>query len=110
MNIYEYRVLWNEIIRFVDVFRRNPSIEILQKEPTYDNNVSNAFYAGVVGKLATEFNLVPPKWIFYKKYFLDNPVFLGGYTGAYNVFLLKDTPLDFKARNIFIGSNTFDRT
>ena len=109
MNQDEYRVLWNEIVRFVDAFRRDPSIEILQKEPSYDDDISNAFYAGLVGKLATDYNFVPPQWIFKKKYFLNEPIFIGGYTGAYNVFLLTDTPLDFKARNIFVASNTFDR-
>ena len=109
MNPNEYRILWNEVIRFVDDFRRNPNLEKIQKPPTYSNNVAQAFYAGVVEELTKEQNMNTPMWVFSPKYYLQNPVFLGGLKGIYRIFIMLETPLSFKARNIFIGANTFDR-
>jgi len=48
-------------------------------------------------------------WVFSSKYYLQNPVFLGGLKGEYRILIMLETPLSFKSRNIFIGANTFDR-
>ena len=109
MNRDEYRILWNEIISFVDEFRRNPSIDKLRDEPSYTNDIANAFYAGVVEELAKEQKLYVPQWAFNKKYYLPEPVFMGGWKGEYRILLMLETPLAFQIRNIFIGNNTFER-
>ena len=109
MNRDEYRILWNEIIRFVDDFRRNPSHDKLKERNDAMNDIANAFYAGVVEELAREQNMCAPQWVFQKKYYLPEPVFLGGLKGEYRIFVLLETPLAFKVRNIFVGDNVLDR-
>jgi len=109
MNRDEYRILWNEIIRFVDDFRRNPSFDKLKIEASYTNNIANAFYAGVVEELAKEHNMKAPKWALCKKYYLSEPVFLGGFKSEYRILIMIETPLAFKVRNIFVGENILHR-
>ena len=109
MNRDEYRIFWNKIIRFVDDFRRDPSHDKLLEENDYKNDIANAFYAGVVEELAKEQNMSIPQWVFQNKYYLPEPVFLGGLKGEYRIFIIIETPLAFKIRNIFVGDNVLDR-
>jgi hypothetical protein len=109
MNRDEYRILWNEIIGFVDDFRRNPSLDKLIERNHYTNETANAFYAGVVEKLADEQNMTVPEWVFQEKYYLPEPVFLGGLKGEYRIYIMLETPLAFKIRNIFVGENILYR-
>ena len=109
MNREEYRILWNDIVRFVDDFHRNPSFDKLRKERSYNNIIANAFYAGVVEELAKKHNISIPQWVYKKKYFLPEPVFLGEFKGEYRILILLETPLAFKMRNIFAGDNILDR-
>ena len=108
MEVEEYRIFWNEIIRFVDEFRRNPNMRI--KKPSYENETANAYYAGVVEFLTREQGIKTPKWVYDKKYYLKNPFFAGGFKStAYRLMLMIESPVEFKTRNIFIGENTFSR-
>ena len=110
MNREEYRVLWNDIVRFVDDFRRNPSFDKVREGRSYTNDIANAFYAGVVEELAKEQNMRIPQWVFHEKYYLPEPVFLGEFKGGeYRILILLETPLAFKIRNIFVGDNILDR-
>ena len=108
MNKERYRIIWNEIIRFIDDFRLNPLPEKL-KYNKYQDKIEGTFYAGVVEMLAKEQGLKIPSWVYNKKYYLSEPVFMGGFKGEYRILIMIETPLIFKIRNIFIGKNTFDR-
>ena len=108
MSIDEYRVLWNEIIRFVDDFRRNPNTKI--KKPWFESDIANAYYAGVVELVTKEQNVRTPKWVYRKIFYLKNPYFAGrGNSFEYRILTMIESPLEFKTRNIFIGENTFSR-
>ena len=108
MNKERYRVIWNENIRFIDDFRQNPLPEKL-KFNKYQDNTEGAFYAGVVEMLAKEQDFKTPSWVYNKKYYLTEPVFMGGFKGEYRILIMIETPLIFKIRNIFIGKDTFER-
>ena len=109
MNRDEYRILWNDIVRFIDDFRRNPKVDKLKEKSGYTNDIANAFYAGVVEELAKEQNMVIPQWVFSKKYYLKEPAFLTDLKGEVKIFIMLETPLAFKTRNIFVGSDTLCR-
>jgi hypothetical protein len=108
MDKEERKKFWNEIIWFVDDFRRTPMEEKL-KEIRTSNEEINAFYAAVVEELAKEHNMAVPKWVFHKSYYLKEPFFLSELNGDYRLIAILEAPMSFKTHNIFIGANTFDR-
>ena len=108
MDSTERLIFWNKIIRFVDDFRRDPTKEKMQ-EVDMGHPDANAFFAGVVEKLSQEQSIEPPVWIFKKKYYLQEPFFMGELKGISRILTILETPLAFKTRNIYIGANTFDR-
>ena len=108
MNEEEYRILWNEVIRFVDAFRINPYMKI--PKPSYKSIVANAYYAGVIEFITREQGIKTPSWVYKKKYYLKVPFFVSGFTNfAYRVITMIETPLEFKTRNVYLGEDTFSR-
>ena len=108
MNREEYKKLWRMIVSFLDDFRRNPNPESLQEIDSL-GIIEGAFYAGLVEEMAKEQNFSVPDWVYKDIYYLSEPLFFNGLTGDSRIITALESPLSFKTRNIFIGSNTFCR-
>jgi len=104
----EYEQFWRKIISFVDNFRRQPDPLFLVENEEL-SSFEGAFYAAVVEELAKEFEISIPRWVYKKKYYLNEPVFPNGLKGDSRIYAALDAPLAFKTRNIYIGRNTFLR-
>ena len=108
MSVEEYRQYWPHIIGIVDEFRRNPELSL--DENIFSSKLAGAFYAGVVEFINNEINRPPPNWVYKDEYYLKKPWFANNYKSAkLRIFIMLETPIEFKTRNIYIGANTFDR-
>jgi hypothetical protein len=67
-----------------------------------------AYVAAMVEDLCLNFNLEIPDWVFNKKYSLKEPYFVGGLESL-KAFLLVESPLSFRRRNIFVSENVLKR-
>ena len=68
-----------------------------------------AFLAATVEKLCNDSGISPPKWVFEKQYFLEEPYFALDAQGMLRVILLLESPNEFLVRNIFISNNALSR-
>ena len=88
---------------------RKSSIEIEPKYydiPTYQK----AFLASTVHKLANDFNLEVPSWVFKPEYYsYDKPYFDCNAKGDLRKLFLYKSPIEFKHRNIFVDENILKR-
>lgn len=100
---------------FLDKFFRSSGEqrkEMITKEPDSFENLPPRilpFLAGMVEKLCNDYGLVCPEWVYIDKYFLEEPNFYMDAKGNLRVFLLVDSPVEFKIRNIFTTSNCLSR-
>ena len=108
-NIRDWETFWLYLGNFIDAFRRSPSYETLASEPELTDKKIGAFTAAAAEQLAYTHGVQIPDWVFLRRYYLDEPFFAGGFKGEYNIFLLRESPLPFKARNIFVSANVLDR-
>jgi hypothetical protein len=68
-----------------------------------------AMIAASVNFLANKYDLETPLWVFDREYFLDEPVFAMDAKGVYKIYLLTDSPKEFRMRNLFVERNCLDR-
>jgi hypothetical protein len=98
---------------FLDEFYLNHDFLHIQEEPlsleTVDNgNVKNAYLAAVAEYLAVKYHLDVPLWVYDKKRFLKEPFFAGGLQKI-KPLLLKESPVPFRKRLLFISENALNR-
>ena len=67
-----------------------------------------AYIAAAVEELCLKNNLEIPAWIFNRRYFLKEPFFVGGLESL-KAFLIVESPLPFRRRNIFVSENVLHR-
>jgi len=103
-----------ELADFLDAFRENPTREALEEEPPLldgqvaDGRRLDAFLAATGESLAMKHDLPIRAWIFDPRRTLDRPSFSCRTRGG-RLFLLKDSPAAFKARNLFVTGNALER-
>lgn len=69
-----------------------------------------SYVAALIERLADYYGVDKPLWIYNKdKYYLDNPYFPIECKGRPRWFLLIDSPVPFKKRNIFVSNDHFIR-
>ena len=105
----DWKAFWHTLSNFLDDFKQNPNSDILKHPPYSIDEKTDAFVAATVEQLAIMHNLQIPKWVYHKRYFLKEPFFPSGLKGDYRFFALKESPLAFSARQIFITKNALDR-
>lgn len=100
---------------FLDEFYRsdtNQRILIIGTEPV-DLNIptyQKAFLAATVHKLANDYNLKVPDWVFKSEYYShDEPYFDCNARGNLRKLFLYKSPTEFKHRNIFVDENVLER-
>jgi len=100
---------------FLDDFYNRSDLEkglMIQTEPgKYDIPIyQKAFLASTIHKLANDFNLEVPKWVFKPEYYsYDKPYFDCNARGNLRKLFLYKSPIEFKHRNIFVDENILKR-
>ena len=100
---------------FLDDFYRSSNkgktLMIANEPKNYNLPIyQKAFLASVVHKLANDYNLVVPEWVFKKEYYsYDEPYFDCNAKGNLRKLFLYKAPIEFKHRNIFVDENILKR-
>ena len=70
-----------------------------------------AFVAATAHKLANDYELNVPDWVFDSDCYLngDNPYFTGNVKGNLRLLFLYLSPTEFKHRNLFVDENVLKR-
>ncbi|MCL2361782.1 MAG: hypothetical protein FWC73_08230 [Defluviitaleaceae bacterium] len=105
----DWRTFWYVLSNFLDDFKRSSSCDRLTDEPNPIEEKINSFLAATAEQLAKNYQLQIPLWVYRKIYALKEPFFPSKLKGDYRFFALKESPLAFSARNIFVTSNVLDR-
>jgi hypothetical protein len=99
---------------FLDSFYAAPSLEALEREPVeltsvlHDNGLADAYLAGIAEHLARMNRFPSPPWTKTQNRFLENPWFAFE-SHAGRMFLLTESPVAFRRRNIFINADALTR-
>lgn len=101
------------IADFIDEFNRgdiNKKKKMVKKFPFKENKDRKiaAYTAAMVEELCFKNNIDIPAWVFDKKFRLKEPFFVGGLE-TLKAFLLVESPLPFRRRNIFVSQNVLKR-
>ncbi|MCL1874910.1 MAG: hypothetical protein FWF87_01470 [Synergistaceae bacterium] len=100
---------------FLDEFYKESADIQLQmiSEPPEDMNKQEyvPFLASVAHKLANDFRLEPPQWMFEKRCYLNgrNPYFACNVKGNLRSLFMYKSPSEFKHRNLFVDENVLIR-
>lgn len=103
---------------FLDEFYYLKDLKIRQsmidEEPKFYKNIDKwiyAYTASMCHKLANDYNLSVPKWVFNRDiYYLKDPYFGDNVTySKLRLYLMYTSPSEFKHRNVFTSSNTLYR-
>jgi hypothetical protein len=100
---------------FLDDFYSAPTdvkAALIEETPEDMPDPTNVPYmAATAHKLANDYGLVPPCWVFEKRCYLpgDMPYVVGCVTGPLRVHYYFYSPPEFKHRNIFTSENTLSR-
>lgn len=100
---------------FLDEFYSSSSENqsaMINEEPLRYKDIDRPIYvyaAAAVHKLANDYNLPVPAWVFEPYYFLDRPYFAMNAKGTLRLLLLYQSPPEFKFRNFFEMENTLTR-
>lgn len=109
--------MWFAIGNYLDEFYYSLSKEerqiVLNEEPVWYDGVGDyekAFFSAMVNKLAVDYNLQTPAWVYNDEYFqLEKPHFAMDAKGDLRLVLLVESPKQFRMRNIFTTSNVLSR-
>lgn len=99
---------------FLDDFyyHKESRMPLIQDEPVkgYLADDEYCILAATVHKLANDYGLPVPQWVMSEKYNMPYPVYAFNTSREeYQEFLRKTTPVEFKVRNLFMGSNVLSR-
>ena len=99
---------------FIDEFKRTQDkAQMIETPPSgaEDNNMLNmCLLAGAAHKLAVEYGLNIPEWVYDTSYVMPSPYFAyDTQNKEYQAFLLEDTPYEFASKNLYIGANAMER-
>jgi hypothetical protein len=98
---------------FIDEFNRSKPVKkqkMVEKFPFKGvTDIKHiAYIAAMVEELCFRNNMEIPGWVWDKKYQLKEPFFVGGLESL-KAFLIAESPLPFRRRNIFVSSNVLQR-
>ena len=100
---------WLVLSNFLDCFKREPNQFDFSLPCEHITPEIDAFIAATIEQLMLEANLPVPSWVYDKKYILENPFFPSGLKGDYRFIAIKESPLSFSVRQIFVTKNVLDR-
>lgn len=109
--------LWCFLGNFLDNFYRSSTSQaeryrMVRDQPLFADYVSErdrAFIAGMAHKLCEDYRVRKPFWIFHDEFFLKEPYFSNDAQNELRLVLLRESPAQFRIRNIFTSANTLVR-
>ena len=118
MSIYPERLKFHyycaDLIDRFDYADKNEKLKITESFPFQDDEyitgdqIRSAYLAGVVEELCRRDNIRIPEWVHEPRYFLKKPFFGGGIENLKS-FLIVESPIGFRRRNIFVSENSIVR-
>ena len=105
----DWTTFWYVLSNFLDDFKNNPQHSRLADEPGNIEAKINSFLAAATEQLSKNYALPIPTWVYKRQFVLAEPFFPSGLKGDYRFFALRESPLAFKARNIFVTENVLER-
>lgn len=101
------------LANFIDEFNRSDlerKKEMIKSFPFSEiNDIKySAYVAAMVEELCFRNKIEIPDWVWDKKYRLKEPFFVGGLESL-KAFLIAESPLSFRRRNIFVSANVLQR-
>jgi hypothetical protein len=94
-----------------DRFKKTEMINNLIVPLAGASEQENCFFAATIHKLANDYDITPPSWVFNEEYYLDfsEPFFTGNAKGKLRQYLMYTSPPEFKHRNMFVDANVLMR-
>lgn len=101
------------LANFIDAFNQASKDKKIKMStscpfPNIKKNRDKAYIAALVEELCVRNNLKIPAWVEDKKLFLKEPFFVGDLESLKS-FLLVESPVSFRRRNIFVSENVLTR-
>ncbi|WP_434510045.1 hypothetical protein [Desulfitobacterium sp. AusDCA] len=113
MGIFGGENFYIDLGNFLDNFYRSDRErkQAMLEEMPSDKMLAEykAFFASTVHKLANDFGLSVPGWVFKKKYYLAEPFFDCNAKGNLRLLFMYNSPSEFKHRNVFVDENVLKR-
>jgi len=105
---------WIPFGNFLDDFYRRTDEErqmMIDGEPQAAlNRPQAAMLAAAAHKLANDYNLNVPEWVWKPRYYLnDRPYFDAHAKGNLRLWYMYNSPTEFKHRNLFVDENILTR-
>jgi len=98
---------------FIDEFKRSQDkFKMIQHPPIAEGSgmLNLCLLAGAAHKLAVEYRLDVPAWVYEPRYTMPSPYFAyDTQNEEYQSFLLEDTPYEFASKNLYIGAEAMER-
>lgn len=85
---------------------------LISVEPIYNKNytVFMCILAGTVEKLANDYELTVPSWVYKKEYYLDSEYYAFNTKNTeFQEYLKSTTPEEYKKRNLYVGDTMLER-
>lgn len=73
------------------------------------SDYQRVFLAAMTEKLCRDYGIDIPDWVYLDEFRLKEPFFSLNAKGDYQAYLIMDTPVEFKVRNIFIPGVSLTR-
>jgi hypothetical protein len=110
-NGVDFQILLGDFLERFYRASKNERLSMIAEPPSVINQKDGCFLAAAVHKLASDFGLTPPEWVFDKKYYMngDNPFFVGNAEKRLRQLYMYTSPPEFKHRNIFVDPNVLTR-
>jgi hypothetical protein len=109
---YDFYILLGD---FLDEFYRTAPefrTELIRERPVDMSRPEYVpFLASTAHKLANDYGLLPPRWIFERRCYLPGmkPHFALGAQGNLRLLFMYKSPSEFKHRNLFVDENVLTR-
>ena len=101
-----YRAAVSEKQKMID----DPPPHSHPRSEEFNGREIHAFAAATAHKLANDYCLEVPPWVFDKKYYMtDKPFFGCGAKGELRLLFMYKSPAEFKHRNLFVDENVLSR-
>lgn len=99
---------------FLDRFRRNPDMRLLEDQPDKlasllnDDGLADAYLASAAALLCQEQGFACPEWVDQPDRVFKRPWFAAK-TPNLKAILLQESPAAFRVRNLFVSANALSR-
>lgn len=98
---------------FLDDFYAGPQSAPFEAPPSGPDRTRNAYLAATCDFLCNKFHLPQPQWLTHSdedETFVANPPYFASTFWKTRIWLLADSPQEFRQRNLFVGADSLSRT